>query len=169
MQSEDSSSERQVSVHEASKRLSSPSSNSSEFESENEVHDIDADFEGEAFCCSSSPYSDRLENWNSPPRSESSASCSDSDSTSSSQGQLNKRPRIELWKRPTTGQSWPAEDCIVNEPFEEGQGDNHTESDNEEESLQSQSDEPDDQFIEQSVSDTSSSSNSGVFKVLGVG
>ena len=36
----------------------------------------------------------------------------------------------------------------------------HTESDNEEESLQSQSDEPDDQFIEQNVSDTSFSSNS---------
>ena len=34
------------------------------------------------------------------------------------------------------------------------------ESDNEEESLQSQSDEPDDQFIEQNVSDTSSNSNS---------
>ena len=98
-----------------------------------------------------------MENWNSPPCSESSPSCSDSDSTatSSSQGRLNKRPRIELWERPTTVQSWPAEDCIVNEPFEEGQGDNHTESDNEEESLQSQSHEPDDQFIEQNVSDTS--------------
>ena len=70
-QSEDSSSESQVSVHEVSKKLSSPSSNGSRFESENEVHDIDADFEGETFCCSSSPYSDRLENWNSPPRSES--------------------------------------------------------------------------------------------------
>ena len=63
-------------------------------------------------------------------------------------------------ERPTTVQSRPAEDCIVNEPFEEGQGDNHTESKNEGESLQSQSDEPDDQSIEQNVPDTSSSSNS---------
>ena len=142
-------------------------------ESENDIHSIDGDFEGEVFYCNSSPYSfgelapenelysDKLENLNSSSRSESSSSCSDSDNTSSWQGRLNKRPRIELCERPTTVQSLPVEHSVLNAPIEEGQDDNQTESNYDGDLLQSQGDEPGDQSNERDVSDTSrTSSNS---------
>ena len=147
-------------VHKAPRELYSSSSNGSGFKSENNVDNTDEDFEDEVFCCSSSPFSDKLQNLNSSPRLESSPSCSDSDDTSFWHVRLTKRPRVELVESSTTVESRPATQCILDEPFEEGQDENQLESVYEGDLLQSQSDDPDDQSNEHDVSDASTSSNS---------
>ena len=168
--SEGSSSESEVSesnaekpviratVHKASRELYSSSSNGSGFKSENNIDNTDEDFEDEVFCCSSSPYSDTLENLSSSPRLESSPSCSDSDNTSFWQVRLTKRPRVELGESSTTVEPQPATQCILDGPYEEGQDENQTESVYEGDLLQSQSDDPGDQSNEH-ISDASPSSN----------
>ena len=107
-----------------SEKLYSSSSNGSRFKSENNVDNTDEDFKDEVFCCSSSPFSDNLENLNSSPRLESSPSCSDSDDTSFWQLPLTKRPREELGESSTMVKSRPATKCILDEPFEEERDEN---------------------------------------------